>query len=435
MTFPLLPAPRVKPVVGTDVGIPTGYGSLTTQGFTTIRDPGTTVEGINFTDGLTIDYDDPTAPPVVVRHNLWDGVSDGGAGPAIHVAAGSRAIIYGNEVVGEQYAVAIEGPGRYIAHRNFLHDLAVDAYKVGQGCWIFRNLVDGLVWPGGDPHQDGAQAQDTIRASSVITGDWWRLVNRDGEWSSAGAFSNPNFPTAGTDLGVFAVVGVHIEGSGIPIYAAMGSLGDTGRHFFFASRIVVKAGSYQYDEPVVLGNGPDEPTHIVHDNTLDDGTPITVETTNRAELSRSGDDLILAFTAGGTGTLNLGQIPAELDAESEGTPDMAFTTAALNAGVDGITGATTRKISMHTGDPGTTGANEVTGGSYAQVDSTFPSASGGSSAGSQVTINIPASTDVTHWGLWSGTTFYWGAALSATESFGSAGTLKHTPTVTLSNPS
>ncbi len=110
---------------------------------------------------------------------------------------------------------------------------------------------------------------------------------------------------------------------------------------------------------------------------------------------------------------------------------MPFTDSALNAAVDGIAAAGAY-ISAHTADPSTGGANEVTGGSYARQQTTWGSASSGDRVGSEVTIPIPAGTTVTHWGLWSaasGGTFLGGFSLSASEVFGAAGTLKHTPTL------
>lgn len=115
---------------------------------------------------------------------------------------------------------------------------------------------------------------------------------------------------------------------------------------------------------------------------------------------------------------------------------MPFTPAALNAAVAGISAAG-RHISAHTADPGTTGAGEVSGGSYARQQSTFAAASNGTQVGSQVNVPIPASTTVTHWGVWSaatGGTFLFGGALAAPEAFGGAGTLQHTPTLQVANP-
>lgn len=110
---------------------------------------------------------------------------------------------------------------------------------------------------------------------------------------------------------------------------------------------------------------------------------------------------------------------------------MPFTENALNVGADAIAAAS-RWVSAHTGDPSTSGANEVAGGSYARQQTTYPAAAAGDTTGSQVAIPIPAATTVTHWGLWSavsGGTFRGGFALGAPEVFGSAGTLNHTPTL------
>lgn len=114
---------------------------------------------------------------------------------------------------------------------------------------------------------------------------------------------------------------------------------------------------------------------------------------------------------------------------------MAFSTAGLNAAVNGIAGAGTY-ISMHSADPGTTGASEITGGAYARQQTTFAAASAGARAGSQVAVPIPAGATAKFWGLWSaatGGTFIYGGPLPADETFGSAGTLQHTPTLTVTN--
>ncbi len=64
--------------------------------------------------------------------------------------------------------------------------------------------------------------------------------------------------------------------------------------------------------------------------------------------------------------------------------------------------ATTYYLSLHTADPGTTGANEVTGGSYARQAITFSSASNGSqtSTNAQTFTNMPAVT-LAGTGIWS----------------------------------
>jgi hypothetical protein len=85
-------------------------------------------------------------------------------------------------------------------------------------------------------------------------------------------------------------------------------------------------------------------------------------------------------------------------------------------------------VSLHTADPGTTGASEVTGGSpaYARKAQTWNAASGGALDNSNAPVfDVPAGTTVTHFGLWSAAsagTFYGGNALSASEAFAAQGT-------------
>ena len=89
-------------------------------------------------------------------------------------------------------------------------------------------------------------------------------------------------------------------------------------------------------------------------------------------------------------------------------------------------------VSVHTGAPGTTGANEVVGGPYARKQSTFGSPAGGTVTGSQVAVDVPAGGPYTHWGLWtavSGGTFYDGGELNPDETFAGVGILRVTPTV------
>jgi len=90
-------------------------------------------------------------------------------------------------------------------------------------------------------------------------------------------------------------------------------------------------------------------------------------------------------------------------------------------------------ISLHTGDPGETGANEVSGGSpaYARKAATWAAASGGSKAlSSALTFDVPAGTTVTHVGLHNhltttgGTAFLVSVALTNSRAFTNQGTLE-----------
>lgn len=111
---------------------------------------------------------------------------------------------------------------------------------------------------------------------------------------------------------------------------------------------------------------------------------------------------------------------------------MAFATATKNLAVDAITGAG-NWTSLHTADPGTTGASEATGGSYARQQSTFPAASGGVSTGSEVTFGGLPAAAYGFFGEWSAVsagTFRHGNVLTPAMTLGGTGTLKVTPSVT-----
>lgn len=83
---------------------------------------------------------------------------------------------------------------------------------------------------------------------------------------------------------------------------------------------------------------------------------------------------------------------------------MSLVTTAKNTMLDALTVDT---LSLHSGFPGLTGANEISGGApaYARKAVTFAAASGGSRATSAtVTFDVPATT--VRWvGLWSGATY------------------------------
>ena len=83
-------------------------------------------------------------------------------------------------------------------------------------------------------------------------------------------------------------------------------------------------------------------------------------------------------------------------------------------------------VSLHTADPGTTGASEVSGGTYARVAVTWNAPSSGSVTNSgSLSINLPASTTAAYFGVWSASTsgsYYIGGALSpSVTTGGSAG--------------
>jgi hypothetical protein len=94
--------------------------------------------------------------------------------------------------------------------------------------------------------------------------------------------------------------------------------------------------------------------------------------------------------------------------------------------VAGFTGDFTY-ISLHTGSPGTTGANEVTGGAYARVQTTWTSG-----AGTPVTISVPSGVTVDYFGMWSAVSAgtYGGGGTCPTQTYAGAGTYLLTPALT-----
>jgi len=86
-----------------------------------------------------------------------------------------------------------------------------------------------------------------------------------------------------------------------------------------------------------------------------------------------------------------------------------------------ITASTTYYLSLHTADPGTTGASEVTGGSYARQAIVFTETGGVATSNAAITFaGMPAAAGNLWFGLWSAVT---------------AGTYKHgSPTAGVTGP-
>lgn len=107
---------------------------------------------------------------------------------------------------------------------------------------------------------------------------------------------------------------------------------------------------------------------------------------------------------------------------------MTFTPAVKNGMlelIDETGGAVAiERISMHTADPGTTGASEVTGGSYARAAVTWnPAASGVKANSGSMVFQIPAGVTITHVGGWTtGGTFRGGGLLTLPQPYATAGT-------------
>lgn len=83
--------------------------------------------------------------------------------------------------------------------------------------------------------------------------------------------------------------------------------------------------------------------------------------------------------------------------------------------------------SLHTADPGNTGASEVSGGSpaYARKSVTWNAAASGSKTASNAPVfDVPASTTVTYVGFWSAATAgtFYGSGAVTSQNFASQGT-------------
>ncbi len=112
---------------------------------------------------------------------------------------------------------------------------------------------------------------------------------------------------------------------------------------------------------------------------------------------------------------------------------MALSDNGRNSAVNGLASSSTH-ISLHSADPGTTGANEITGGrpAYARKAATWGTAASGTrTLSSAVVFDIPAGVTVSHFGIWSAVTggnFQAGDALrdasnnAVTETYGGQGT-------------
>lgn len=97
----------------------------------------------------------------------------------------------------------------------------------------------------------------------------------------------------------------------------------------------------------------------------------------------------------------------------------------------GALGAVATLFSLHSADPGTTGANELAGGApaYARQPGAWGAAAGRQmvQSGEEV-FDIPALADVAYWGAWSadGDTFYVGGLLDNPETYTGQGQYKLT---------
>lgn len=108
---------------------------------------------------------------------------------------------------------------------------------------------------------------------------------------------------------------------------------------------------------------------------------------------------------------------------------MPLTTAERNAAADFIAGRLSF-VSLHTADPGATGANE---GSTARKAVSYAAASGGTATGPAVPVDVPAGTYrfVGYWSALSGGTFRGGHPLPVEVTLSGAGQIQVTPSIPL----
>lgn len=104
---------------------------------------------------------------------------------------------------------------------------------------------------------------------------------------------------------------------------------------------------------------------------------------------------------------------------------MALSNAGKDALLEGLASVAVY-ASLHTGDPSTTGANELTGGTYSRESISW----GGASAGTvlndaNVVFDVPAAATISYVGYWSAATsgtFYGARLLDEAQTFATAGT-------------
>lgn len=112
---------------------------------------------------------------------------------------------------------------------------------------------------------------------------------------------------------------------------------------------------------------------------------------------------------------------------------MPITTNAQKEDVAIAYGVSAPDASLHDADPGTTGADEISGGTpaYARVAITWNAGSvDGQIVSSPIEFDVPAGTTITHVGLWEGGTFKDKVAVAAT--FASQGVFRVVLTYTQS---
>jgi hypothetical protein len=104
---------------------------------------------------------------------------------------------------------------------------------------------------------------------------------------------------------------------------------------------------------------------------------------------------------------------------------MALSNAGKDALLEGLASVAVH-ASLHTGDPSTNGANELTGGTYSREAISWDAAASGVLVTDGVIVfDVPAGTTISYVGYWSAATagtFYGARELDAPQTFATAGT-------------
>lgn len=98
---------------------------------------------------------------------------------------------------------------------------------------------------------------------------------------------------------------------------------------------------------------------------------------------------------------------------------MAFTNTLLNYGLDGMA-EVVGEVSLHSANPGTSGTDEISGGTYERQEPSFNAATDASvSIDSILTFEVPGGGTVVSWvGLWDAAeVFLGGIELNTEETF------------------
>lgn len=108
---------------------------------------------------------------------------------------------------------------------------------------------------------------------------------------------------------------------------------------------------------------------------------------------------------------------------------MPFTNSGKHSMLNAITGKAAAvaitHASLHSADPGLTGANEIASGGYARV--AMAAADWAAAAAGEIATAVdktfagPASGACTHFGTWNATTFLGGGTLTGDQAFNAAG--------------